>query len=231
MTRLIDDGCAEGYDLTFKERGFDPLPAPGLELPDMRFRRLNKTLVYVLRGGLLIAGATAFLVAALGVPLPRGSAKDRSVAFPCMDRPCGCHDAADCKEHCCCFSSSEKLAWAAEHEVDPAPFVDDRTLVALETGSCHGHGFAGSRERAAACCADKVTQRHRTPDQSAELLSIGAYRQCTGLAPVWTLLGAALPPAERARCEFQWVVTGAIAPSPCELTVIFYSPPTPPPRA
>ncbi|HEV3343931.1 MAG TPA: hypothetical protein VG125_26390 [Pirellulales bacterium] len=182
----------------------------------------------------------SFVVAAVGVPLPVGPAKDRSVAFPCMDRSCGCHDAADCKKHCCCFSSEEKLAWSAEHGVDPTPFVDDRALAALPTnggnehaaspacGACTGERSACDTNLAASCCAKKSPPAgHKTPG----LLTIAAYRQCTGLASLWTLVHAALPPPNPVECEFHGLVTGRVAQQGCLLAAIRLSPPTPPPRA
>ena len=197
----------------------------------MRIRRLNNRFMRVLRGGLLFAGAVAFLVAALGVPLPRSSSKDRSVAFPCMDRSCGCHDAADCKKHCCCFSSTEKLAWAAEHDVDPRPFVDDRALVALAATACDSHETAKCDVRKpASCCANKQAQRQKTRGRTDDLLSIAAYRHCNGLLPLWTLLSAALPPQEPVDAGLKLLVTGHVAQVEGIVPAVSFSPPTPPPR-
>ncbi|HWB13882.1 MAG TPA: hypothetical protein VG826_31940 [Pirellulales bacterium] len=227
----------------------------------MRLRRFQNKLTRGLSRGLLCAAALSFIVGAVGVPLPIGRVKDRSVPFPCMDRSCGCHDAADCKKHCCCFSSEEKLAWSTEHGVDPTPFVDDEALAALppkcgdcDRQSCHGHGPspasdllaavgpAGEQNHAAtSCCAKKEADQtrlaadrsggKRAGDPTRGSLTIGAYQQCTGLASFWTLVHAALPPAKRVRCEFQWLVVGWVTPQDCPLTSIRFSPPTPPPRA
>jgi hypothetical protein len=242
----------------------------------MPFRRLDKRLMPLLRGGLVTASAMAFFAVAVGVPVPSVTLKDRSVAFPCMDRSCGCHDAAGCKEHCCCFSSEEKLVWAAEHGVDPALFVDDQALVAVVMDGCDEHHAEENHNRlSASCCATKNTadaelnRRARLPDigrlspfaprkdvlsrserrltrrtviahgysqratdqrHSHDVLSISAYRQCHGLAPLWTLLGAALPPPERVSSDFQWMVRGQVAQQDCTFATISFSPPTPPPR-
>jgi hypothetical protein len=206
----------------------------------MRNRRIQQKMLRALRRGLTVAAVMAFFVAALGVPLPRGAVKDRSVPFPCMDRACGCHDAAECKAHCCCFTSDEKLAWAADHDVDPEPFVDEQALVDAGSGRAADGETPPCHEGAvAACCAKKALappaaerlELQRATDEPTEFLSIAAFRQCTGLSPLWTWLGAALPPAKSLDYEFQWVVTGRVATWNCHPTSLTFSPPTPPPRA
>jgi len=55
---------------------------------------------------------------ALVVPIPWSrpvaspTGKDRSIPFACQDRPCGCRSAAQCAEQCCCFTPTQKAAWA-----------------------------------------------------------------------------------------------------------------------
>ncbi|HVX10052.1 MAG TPA: hypothetical protein VHC22_02515 [Pirellulales bacterium] len=220
----------------------------------------KSALIRALHGGLISAAGLAFLVAAVGVPLPAARTKDRSIAFPCMDRPCGCHDAAACKAHCCCFSSEEKLAWASAHDVDPTPFVDDRALASLIAtddspfaGKCCESRRTAIRGHAdsASCCAKKVDPRQptarcnarTTADRSArvgqhahkspnsDVLSIAAYRECTGLQPLWTLLNAALPPPAPVGYEFDWFVSGRVVQTTYDIAVVSFSPATPPPRA
>src|SRR4249920_2147204 len=65
------------------------------------------------------------LAALFGLPMPVLSAKDLSSPFPCQHRQCGCMRAADCWNHCCCFSAQERLAWARAHQADvPESLVD-----------------------------------------------------------------------------------------------------------
>lgn len=203
----------------------------------------------------MAAAGLAFFVATVGVPLPAGRTKDRSIPFPCMDRPCGCHDAAGCKAHCCCFSSEEKLAWAAEHEVDPTPFVEDAALQRVQVaGGYRGFRVQGfdvrdsyhadcCRSNAVACCSDEASDRRgdcgqtamsvgpeHPADSSDGLISIAAYRQCNGLQPLWTLLHAALPPPDSIRFEFDFLPTGHVTERSRTLTTVSFSPATPPPR-
>jgi hypothetical protein len=267
---LFDGEDCRGYALC---AGFivDYLRTFGWFETAVRLRRFYKKTLFVLRGGLLAAAGLAFLVAAVGVPLPAGGKKDRSIPFPCMDRTCGCHDAAGCKAHCCCFSGEEKLAWAAAHDVDPSPFVDNRTLASLSHEGCVADD-TGHQAHSASCCSKKAASskvashardsedptknsnfcdssrppltslggRENTGGSCASsdrkhdtdgLLTIAAVRECTGLQPLWTLVGAALPPAEPVGYEFDWLPTGRVVQRDAAVTILSYSPPTPPPRS
>lgn len=217
-----------------------------------RQRTLKQTLSAT-RAGLVAAAALALVVGTVGVPLPTGRPKDRSIAFPCMDRACGCHDAADCKAHCCCFSSDEKLAWAAEHGVDAEPFVDrsqcgdlpsgDFSTVAADSLALEGAGRSCCHKQIASCCSSKGTRLTGRPDatnaqepacdrvNSDRLLSISAYRQCNGFGFLWSVLSAALAPPKPVGYEFEWLMTGRVAPWNAVTSSLSFSPPTPPPRA
>ena len=49
--------------------------------------------------------------------------KDLSQPFPCQDRACGCRSAAQCWQKCCCFTNSEKVAWARKKKISLPKFV------------------------------------------------------------------------------------------------------------
>jgi hypothetical protein len=173
-----------------------------------------------------VAAVVVFALASLGVSWTAAPRKDRSVPFPCMDRACGCHDAARCKKHCCCFSDAEKLAWAARYGVDPAPFVSE--MACLSTPPRQQRSCCDVRQRR----ADTVSSAGRSPDSSRalRLVSIAAERQCQGLSQLWSVLAAALPSVGTTRYEFDWVCMGMVAqrtPSPIRGQD---SPPIPPPR-
>lgn len=214
----------------------------------MLLRRTLKQPLSVVRGGLVAAAALAIVVGAIGVPLPTGRPKDRTVAFPCMDRACGCHDAADCKEHCCCFSSEEKLAWAAEHGVDAKPFVAGEEIIRLSAKAKASRAATNTnrsccQKQAASCCSPVGGPRHDHHDEprlakqagqpldSVGLLSISAYRQCSGFGFLWSVLNAALAPPESIGYEFEWLLTGRVVQQNAVAVSLSLAPPTPPPRA
>lgn len=97
----------------------------------------------------IVAGAlAAYLIAALGVPLPSFQAKDRSQPFPCMDRPCGCKSAAACWTSCCCTTSEERLHWAHEHGIQPPSELLAAVSQEAETAN----------QPARACCAQRLPE-------------------------------------------------------------------------
>ena len=75
----------------------------------------------------LVSLITCLSLCATIFPLPidwrPGNQKDLSSPFPCQHRACGCRSAEQCWKKCCCFSNSQKLAWAKEHRVDVPSYV------------------------------------------------------------------------------------------------------------
>jgi hypothetical protein len=70
-----------------------------------------------------------------------GSGKDTSVPFPCMLKSCGCRNAEDCWRGCCCFTNTQKLAWASKNNVDvPAYVVDAAHREQQSSDSSTSHG-------------------------------------------------------------------------------------------
>ena len=68
-------------------------------------------------------------LAAILLPLPIASVaqidpgKDTSQPFPCQNRPCGCRSAEQCWKKCCCFTNSQKVAWAKMNGVELPNYV------------------------------------------------------------------------------------------------------------
>src|SRR5437763_13121407 len=104
----------------------------------------------------LWAGVTlvAYLLAALGVPLPASTRKETDLPFPCQDHPCGCQTAEQCWSASCCFTPEERWAWAAAHDVTPPAYAERpaggwRQTPLREQDS--GEGPRGNRR----CCQGK----------------------------------------------------------------------------
>ena len=68
-------------------------------------------------------------LAAILLPLPIApvtqidAGKDTSQPFPCQNRPCGCRSAEQCWKKCCCFTNSQKVAWAKVNGVELPDYV------------------------------------------------------------------------------------------------------------
>jgi hypothetical protein len=99
-----------------------------------RVRGWARKLARVVCVAAVLAG---YSVACIGLPLPKLIAKDRSRPFACADRSCGCMNADDCWDDCCCFTREQKLAWAVEHGVEVPAWVLERGS-RLETGDSRG---------------------------------------------------------------------------------------------
>ena len=81
----------------------------------------------VFRGCAAVA-LLAFIVLAGGIPIPAGNyvVRQADEFYPCMHNGCGCATATDCWQSCCCYSLSERLAWARKHDVRPPKFAMDK---------------------------------------------------------------------------------------------------------
>jgi len=93
----------------------------------------------LLRLGVLSLAVISMLAAIVGVPLPIVRLKkDRSIPFPCMDRPCGCANAESCWRKCCCHTNAEKIAWAQKNNVTPPDYVIAavRSEVGVDSPKC-----------------------------------------------------------------------------------------------
>jgi hypothetical protein len=169
-------------------------------------------------------------------PLPAGSrpvgGKDRSAPYPCRDRPCGCRSADQCWKRCCCFSNSQKLAWAKANGVVAPDYVTlaasgERETKDCQTGGCSSHRRPKSR----------TDRPENSPHDSSEsddsapvyVLAIMAHH-CQGTGLFWNSLPCAVIPTSavlvRPVREGAWETTPAPKPPDCS-----EAPPEPPPRA
>lgn len=192
-----------------------------------------------------------YAVLALGLPLPAGmgpkgaspataaadvvAAKDRSVAFPCMNSPCGCASADQCFRDCCCTTLAERLAFARRHRLDGS-------LIASLEARMLGAGELAERKPQGACCASarpakaksccESQPKSQAPSAAAEesccndavaaesietdpppMVEKGRARQvtlramlaCKGLVTSWLAVGGA-PPTPR------FEITGLLPP-------------------
>ena len=199
------------------------------------------------------AALSAYLAAALGLPLPAAPVrKDASHPFPCQDHACGCQSAEECWSGCCCFSPEERWAWAEAHHVEPPAYAERPAApapVATGWSSAPLRARAAGASAAPRCCAEKQTRPkpgcsgetacagccdagHAAPAPAAGvrwLPSIAALH-CRGLATLW-VAGAALPPPP-ALAWVPWLpAVGDAVPQTCRPVCVARTPPAPPPRS
>lgn len=94
----------------------EDLPKPMCSPHSARIRAAAKRLVTLMLLGCMLGWGS-------GISLPVPNFKDASTPFMCLDHACSCRDARNCWNNCCCFSQSEKLAWAARQKVTPPNYV------------------------------------------------------------------------------------------------------------
>jgi len=214
-----------------------------------------------------------YLLVASGLPLglpgvdPTGTdagaalvEKDRSLPFPCMNKPCGCATAEQCFTSCCCHTPAELLAWAKANRVEPGVLVALERRLAVDT-ECQAGGCCVDSSRLrpsgsdqASCCEydslevcseyrylaahapeDDQPARDEPQEQadviSADVVVLQAMLACSGVLEQWLVIGTSLPPPR---------VVRVVAPvSPGTSVVVFdtnafgdrAAPDAPPPRA
>jgi hypothetical protein len=182
----------------------------------------------------LVSLALLVSVCASLFPLPVGwdrrSEKDLSTPFPCQNRPCGCRTADQCWKKCCCFTDSQKVAWAKAQRVRvPEAVVISAKLECAQSeqqkrGCCRVATSKAPQADARSRVAN-AEERHETIYVIASLA-----QQCQGQPWSWsTLPWAILPQVSECR---------SFSLFPCEKIVLISAssmkfclrPPVPPPR-
>ena len=203
-----------------------------------RLRRSLRRFYFPIVGWL---AALMYVVVATGLPLPtpRAATKDRSVPFPCIDRPCGCQTAEKCWTNCCCHTPAERLAWARAHGVTPPQdlIVEvDFQHLDPHTKSC----AADNRQKSCcsarpSCCTastgDQHTSQVEVPARAAgNDVTVGIHAlACQGFGTNWLAVAIALPPPP-VTCEFHLAPTDQVSARSFQNSSPAFAPPDPPPR-
>lgn len=182
--------------------------------------------------------AVWYLAALLGVPLPGLVEKDLSRPYPCQHHRCGCRNADECWQNCCCFSHDEKLAWARAHRVSPpADFIAQSATESHGARSCCAsrHASKTKASHSGCCYASKSSggSCHSHAATETDSLSTIEAMQCRGLMTTWLMLSLAAP-ADEAKSTALELLPIAFVPllndSP-RVVVITLDPPPPEARS
>jgi len=196
-----------------------------------------------------VLAMVAYLATAIGFPVPALTVQDLSQPFPCQGHACGCRNARECWQHCCCFTPGEKLAWAEAHGVQvPADAegwrdarLRDREKCAC--GGCAGIGgvarSAGPPAEACSCprCAADAPRPSRAlpaqasvrPARSSWILGV-AVLGCRGASTDWVTGGAAAPPPPVVTWKPLRPLAERFSHAGIAAELFRSSPPDPPPR-
>lgn len=202
-----------------------------------------------------VALLVLFAVCAAAIPIPLGviyrQPKDSSQPFPCQHCSCGCKNAEQCWINCCCFTPSQKLAWAKANGVTPpwyAAKVTEKTSELAAKSTCEkcesvkhsGCAKCSSTEKSSsACCAAKRTQQPASSEQceadsqepeATVVLSIMAFK-CKGSANLYTHLPWAIVCSMEQETWSIELLGRHVPPIALPPERVFLIPDVPPPRA
>jgi len=149
----------------------------------------ERTLTFILLGTMVLWGA--------GITISVPNFKDTSVPFMCQDHACTCRNAGNCWNHCCCFSRSEKLAWAQKNKVQPPEYFLAELKKTIDTSTefcgesslkpdvyaalCTLRG-SGSSKKVAASCSPPSRVPQEAP--ASRPVSLTNSMQCHALASI-----------------------------------------------
>jgi hypothetical protein len=175
------------------------------------------------------------------LPSPPSTDKDRSEPFPCQNRPCGCRSAEQCWKKCCCFTNSQKLAWAKANRVSAPQHVHLAAAQESKSSSCRkpccaqksmtgicGRSSELSDEQCGLCPKKAAAQHSQATDASSYVIGALA-EQCQGQSSFWNSLPWAVMPDNAAFNVCCGVAAAAWEESSIRPTIT-YRPPIPPPR-
>lgn len=158
------------------------------------FRLVAKSKRTWARRLVVVLAVVVILVGQIGLPVPVRVKKDTSRPFPCMNRACGCHKAEDCWKKCCCFSKSERVAWAKSHGVKVECEIEETPVVAsladADSSRC-SHDAKCQRTGSKDCCSKT---RKSPSSEQGRWLSWQQFRECRGAPNVWSVGFDSLPP-------------------------------------
>jgi hypothetical protein len=179
-------------------------------------RRLDRLLHILRERPAALLALVGQVVALIGLPLPAVSAKDTSSPFPCQHRRCGCMCAADCWNHCCCFSAQERVSWAREHQAE----VPDSLVQQARQPQGPDSGV----------CCDPQKSKSRKPSTPAGNVLGFMARQCHGQPTLWGDGEPAPLPGPAATWAFEAQPAGWCVSSIRHLPSVSWIPLVPPPR-
>ena len=129
--------------------------------PSTRKQMQRRRVSQIVGLALLVSFCAMAVPLPMSVPTKSSSGKDESEPFPCQNRPCGCRTAEQCWKKCCCFTNSQKIAWAKANNVKVPEFVltaagiEAASVSAPRSGTCLLETAESNSElkSATSCCS------------------------------------------------------------------------------
>jgi hypothetical protein len=240
----MQTGIAKPAFLRSAQVKSEPDEAVTFLLSDAMFSRSGTSLMRSANRRLLsLLVCLSIMATILPVPVASMPEKDRSQPFPCQDHPCGCRNAEQCWRSCCCFTRSQKLAWARKRGITPPMELLAR---AEETPMLHhleDHPESSPSEQRHCrgnCCQTQHSQSR--PDHGEAAVKAGSQRriklaiglfaeQCRSGGVHWNSLPWTILPEPFVVDERPALATAAPIELAADPELICERPPVPPPRS
>jgi len=165
----------------------------------------------------------AYLVAAIGFPLPAAASRGEGEAFPCQGHRCGCQSAEQCWRQCCCFSAEEHLVWARLRGVTPPECVAPPNPSGWRTQRLRDQAATTTD----ACCKRDASDE---PAPGGRTCPIVSPLRCQGLTAIWAAATAGFAPPAISDWQPNWPLVGPVATAEFISRQLCSLPSTPPPR-
>lgn len=153
--------------------------------------------IWRVTAAVLLAALTA---ASLGIAVPKIVQRVSDELYPCMSCACSCASAEACWRNCCCFTQTEKLAWAAANGVTPPAFVVTAARAEAELPPCCRKRVASCCKKKSSCCQKPSEEREvarqmsATGNRSSKTVLLIDELRCQGVGVHWTMLPPCVVP-------------------------------------
>jgi hypothetical protein len=190
-----------------------------------------------------------FVLCAVLLPMPislrpSGVEKDQSQPFPCQSRPCGCRSAEQCWKKCCCFTNSQKVAWAKANGVDLPDYVlaaakKETAAVKKSCALCSKTKDNGEKSKCEESIASKNSKSETSAAQSPKTLArtkaskwvLSVYAaECQGQPSTTMCFPATIVPARVVAVTISVEMTEIVHEVSERLNSTTLRPPLPPPK-
>jgi hypothetical protein len=171
---------------------------------------------------------SSFCCAVLPIPfvLVERSDTGSTEAFPCQSCGCGCKTAEQCWTNCCCFSPSERLAWAKKNNVSPPDYAVLSDTASSKTTKKSCIHCSASEKKTVTKASNAQAANKKKLRTAVSMLAL----KCQGKNFAFTHLPW-LVPSLWVEHPFTTVASEqVVAPSEKVLVSIFIQPDTPPPK-
>jgi hypothetical protein len=173
----------------------------------------------------------AYLLTALGIPLPAAARPKEDGASSCCQNVCGCPAEERDRHQCCCFRAAAQQSEPRKEDAKKTRSCCDapEPEPGCNSPCCREHPPADSDEDDSEPDQDEPENEPAPAQGPRWVLGISAL-QCQGLSTLWVASGAALPPTPPLAWSPRLDRVAWLGISQTRSHILSSDPPAPPPR-